>query len=170
MEEISMPHRIIVPGPAAIEESRQLAEAVSDVHYVMGTIVEGAKELIPGESVEELTTAWQASEESFQTLVTDLTLPAAQPKIQHQTLVNSQLAGDVGKVKLSTLRRLKDRFFMFWHSEPRTDEKRGQAADAASNYLELSSTVVSSIPGYEKIVELLSLVKQLIDVRMKRGT
>ena len=75
----------------------------------------------------------------------------------------------MGKIKRSTLGRLKDRFFMFWNSHPRTDEKRTQAADAACEYLELGSTVVSSIPGYEKIVELLSLTKQLVGMRAKRG-
>ena len=72
-------------------------------------------------------------------------------------------------MKRSTLGRLKDRFFMYWNSEPRTDEKRAKSADAASDYLEFGATVVSSIPGYEKVVELLALGKQLVGCRAKRG-
>lgn len=58
-----MPKRISVPGPGPEpqEEARQLAEAVSDMHYVSGTIVEAATELVPGESVDELITAWSES-------------------------------------------------------------------------------------------------------------
>jgi hypothetical protein len=58
---------------------------------------------------------------------------------------------------------------MFWNSIPRTDEKRTKAAEAVSPYLELGATVVDSIPGYDKVVELLSLAKQLVDQRAKRG-
>jgi len=58
---------------------------------------------------------------------------------------------------------------MFWNSEPRTDEKRARAADAATDYLEFGATVVSSIPGYDKVEELLLLGKQLVSARAKRG-
>jgi len=134
----------------------------------MGTIVEGARELVPGESVDELAIAWGESEGSMRELVGGLI--SQPPVISHDVLKHSQLTGPVGKVKRSTLGRLKDRFFMFWNSEPRTDEKRTKSADAASDYLEFGATVVSSIPGYEKVVELLSLGKQLISIRAKRGT
>jgi hypothetical protein len=36
-------------------------------------------------------------------------------------------------------------------------------------YLERGANVVTSIPGYKKIVEFLSLTKQLVDIRAKRG-
>jgi len=101
-------------------------------------------------------------------LVKNLTDPQPQPPI-FQSLVQGQLTGPFGKVKRSTLGRLKDRFFMFWNSQPRTDEKRVKSADAASDYLEFGATVVSSIPGYEKVEELLALGKQLIGCRAKRG-
>ena len=165
-----MPIRISVPPAPPAEESRQLAESVAEMHYVIGTIVEGAKELVPGESVDELTAAWAGATDSFRNLVTDLTGPADQSAIPHKSLVDAQLTGDVGKLKRSTLARLKDRFFRFWNSEPRTDEKRLGAADAACDYLELCETVVSSIPGWEKIEELVALVRQLLQVRKKRGS
>jgi len=67
------------------------------------------------------------------------------------------------------LGRLKDHFLMFWNSEPHTDEKISKAANGVCDYLELGSTVVGSIPGREKVIELISLVKQLVSVRAKRG-
>jgi len=57
---------------------------------------------------------------------------------------------------------------MFWNSEPRDDEKRMNAADAAGDYLEYCGTVLESIPGCDKVVELVSLIKQLIRVPSKR--
>jgi hypothetical protein len=163
-----MPTRITVPLPTPEEESRQLAESVSDMHFVIGTIVDGAAELVPGESIEELRASWRTGEESFRMLVSALTDKATQPAVL-QTLVDTQLAGDVGRLKRSTLARLRDLFFSFWNSEPRTDEKRRGAGDAASDYLELGATVVGSIPGWEQIEELISLVRQLVQARRKRG-
>jgi hypothetical protein len=58
---------------------------------------------------------------------------------------------------------------MFWNSEPRSEEKRKRAAKAAIDYLEFGGTVVGSIPGSDKIVELLSLGRQLLSIRAKRG-
>jgi hypothetical protein len=140
-----MPERIIVPTPGLPEESRQLAEGIADLHYVVGLIVEGAKELIPGEAVDDFTTAWQKSETSMRTLVQNLiplTAPDAVPPISPATLQTAQLTGDVGKLKRSTLARLKDRFLMFWNSEPRNDEKRIKASEAAADYLEFGATEV----------------------------
>src|SRR5262249_25618101 len=97
----------------------------------------------------------------------DLTGPNA--TIKHPTLQQNELTSDVGRIKRSTLSRLKDRFLMFWNSEPRTDKKRKKAAEAASDYFEYGATVVSSIPGYDKVEELLSLGKQLLSTRAKRG-
>ena len=170
----NMPSRIDVPGPDPSEESRQMAEAVADLHYVVSLLVDNATELIPGEAVDELKAAWKESEDSMRILVERL-IPSSKPKanypaIKHETLKQSQLTGEVGKVKRSTLARLKDRFFMYFRSEPRTDEKRLKASDAAADYLEFGVTVVSSIPGFEQVVEVLSLVKQLLGVRAKRGS
>src|SRR5262245_8491264 len=127
-----MPERIIVPAPGLPEESRQLAEAIADLHYVVGVIVEGAKELIPGEAVDDFTNAWQKSEPSMRTLVNNLispTPPNVVPAIPPATLETAHLTGDVGKIKRSTLARLKDRFLMFWNSEPRNAEKRAKASE-----------------------------------------
>jgi hypothetical protein len=173
-----MPERIFIPGPSPDEESRQMAEAVADLHFVMGTVVDAKGELVPGEAVDELTSAWDASEGSMRQLAIDLVpsnvpldLPAAQPRktIPATVLETGALTGAPGRAKRTALQRFKDGFLMFWNSIPRTDEKRQKAAEAATPYLELGATVVGSVPGYEKVVELLSLTKQLVDKRAKRG-
>ena len=169
-----MPTRLSVPLSEPQEESRQIAESIADLHYVLSVIIEESKELIPGESQYELTTAWNASNDSNQLfslpkLITNLTSTPAAPQISYQSLSKSELINEIGKIKRSTLGRLKDSFLMFWNSEPRTDEKRTKASKAASDYLEFAATFVGSIPGYENIVEFISLVKQLISLRTKRG-
>ena len=167
-----MPDRIPVTGPELSEERRQLAEAIADLHYVVAIIVENGKELVPGEAVDELRLAWTKSEESFKTLVQNLFPPPNQTPpspISDESLKAGQLTGEVGKIKRSLLARLKDRFFMFWFSEPRTDEKRAKAGEEACGLLEVGETLVSSIPGYEYVEEMLSLTRQLVGVRAKRG-
>jgi hypothetical protein len=164
-----MPNRIPVPNPTPEEESRLLAEAVADLHYVMALVVEGAMELIPGEAVDDFADAWATSQDSMVALVQNLTGLVPNPIITPLTLQQNELTGNVGRIKRSTLSRLKDRFLMFWNSEPHTDEKRTKAAESASDYFEFGSTVVSSIPGYDKVDELLSLGKQLLSTRAKRG-
>jgi hypothetical protein len=148
-----------------------LSEALADLHYVTSLIVENARELIPGEAVDELALAWSKSEASMATLVHRLTTspPPNVSPIAYTVLEQAELTGDVGKIKRSMLGRLKDRFLMYWNSEPRTDDKRMVALGAASDYLEFGGTVVGSIPGSDKIVEVLSLVKQLVGIRAKRG-
>jgi hypothetical protein len=170
-----MPQRISVPEPDEFEDLRQLAEAMADLHYVVGVIVESKGELVPGEAVYELEQAWQdSSEPSMRKLIADLTPVksdggSVSSPIAHGVLVEHELVKAPGRLKKSMLGRLKDRFFKFWNSQPRTDEKRTGAADAACDYLDLGATVVSSIPGYEKAVEILSLTKQLVGVRSRRG-
>jgi hypothetical protein len=173
-----MPERIILPAPSPEEESRQLAEVVADLHYVMATVVEGGGELVPGEAVAELESAWGSSEVTIRQLAVNLVPPnsvfpvtpeTAPTPIPHTTLVSADLAGPVGQAKRNALQRLKDRFFMFWRSVPRTEEKREKAAEAACDCLELGSKVVSSIPGYEKVVELIELVRHFVGQRSKRG-
>jgi hypothetical protein len=143
----------------------------------MGTIMEARGELIPGEAVDELSLAWEASEGVVRQLAVNLapadaTFPVAPvpppETIPYTTLVGADLTGPVGKAKRSFLQRLKDRFFRFWHLLPRTDEARARAGEAAVEYLELGETVVSSIPGYEKAVELISLFRQLTGQKVKR--
>ena len=176
-----MANRISVSAPQTGEESRQLAEAVADLHYVVGIIVEHAKEFIPGEAVDEITQAWEKSQGSMRNLIAELDpsppspppppLPPTRilPPINHDTLSAGELTGDVGRIKKSMLSRLKDRFFMFWNSEPRTVEKIAKAAEAACDYFEAWSTIMSSIPGHEQVVEFLSVMNQLINIRAKRG-
>ena len=174
---------IVVPAPDLREQLRQLATAIADLHRVTNIVVENAKQFVPGEAVDDLRSAWTSSQGSMRELVSRL-LPDSDPlgdmtrALEHPThpwpdfipdLRKGDLLGEVGKFKTSMLGRLKDRFFMFWNSEPRTDEKRQNAAEAACDHLELGCTVVGSIPGYEKVVEILSLTTQLIGFRTKRG-
>lgn len=80
-----------------------------------------------------------------------------------------ELMGNPGRLKRSMVMRLKDRCFMWWNSEPRTRKKTAKAADAAEDYLELGATVMGSIPGWDKLVELMSTTKQLSGMRSRRG-
>jgi len=165
-----MTDRLQVPGPSPDEERRQWAEAVADLHHVVSIVVENAPELVPGEALDELRLAWSKSKVSMEALVRNLTPGDSTPaNITYETLQRRELAGEVGKIKRSTLSRLKDRFLMFWNSQPRTDEKRLNASRAASELLEFADTVVGSIPGYEHVVEVLSLVRQLVRIRENRG-
>lgn len=184
-----MPYRLIVQAPEPGEEVRALAEELSDLHYGISLMVEHAPELVPGESVDELRNAWEKSEESLIQLVQALDptavlmppppppgypppqrppLPAPPPRITHAHLMEHELAGAPGKAKRSWLRRLKDRFFGAWNPEPRTPDQIARAADAAVDWLECGETIVSSLPGWEKVEEIVSLVKQLIGHRWKQ--
>jgi len=131
--------------------------------------------LLPGESMDEIEQAWPSYDASMRGLVNALhpfpqAAPAAPtPKITDEALKSHQLVGPPGESKRSTLGRLKDRFMAFWNSQPRDNEKRAKAADAAQDYLELGETLVESIPGHEMVVEFVSLIRQLIKVRAKRG-
>ncbi len=163
-----MPLRILVPEPQASEEMRLLAEAVADLHYVASLIVESASYLLPGESIDEVVNAWNQSEPTMRSLVQELTASNA-TAIPYPTLVTSELTGAAGKLKRSFLARLRDRFLLYWNSDPRTDDKQTKAVEAGADYLELGATVVSSIPGHEQVVEMLSLFKQLLGIRARRG-
>ena len=179
-----MVERLRVPEPPLGEQLRRLAAAVADLYYVMEIVVENAKELAPGEAVDELTDAWATSRTSMKALVenifpTDanvrgdmlhaLEVPTHPKPAQVPDLSKSELLGETGRAKTSMLARLKDGFMMYWNSEPRTDEKRLKARDALCDYFELGSTVVNSIPGSDQVVEFLSLTKQLVAIRNKRG-
>jgi hypothetical protein len=167
-----VPERIVVPEPAPNEERRQLAETIADLHYVSCIVVENASQLVPGEAVDELKLAWNQSEPSMRSLVNKLQVDYDEKEtgFDPKVLSEHELFGPSGSLKRSTLYRLKDRFLMYWNSEPRTDEKRAKAAEAGIDYLDCAATVVSSIPGMEKIVEIINLLKQLISIRLKRGT
>lgn len=158
-----MPDTIPIPLPIESEQHRQLCEAVAGLYYVVGLIVEHAKEFIPGEAIDELLAAWDTSKKSFEEIATKPLDSIPQPIHQNE------LFGVTGRLKLSTLSRLKDSFLGFFFSHPLTDEKRARAADAVINYFEYGATVVSSIPGCDAIEEFLLLVKQLISIRAKRG-
>jgi hypothetical protein len=183
-----------------MEEFRQWAAMVAELHYVIGLIVERAGELVPGEAIDELDNAWHAAQGSMKALVGNLypaddanrlgTLknlhtegppqppaasgPAAPPQPQNVLegeidLRDSQLLGPVGELKRSTWRRLKDQFLMLLFSKPGTEDKTARTRDAACECLDLAATVVGSMPGYHKVVEFVSLTKQLVGIRNKRG-
>jgi hypothetical protein len=166
-----MPTRLVVPWPELPEERRLLAETVADLHYVLSLVVYWGEYLLPGESVEEMRSAWQMSEQGMATLVQRLipSVPPSGEMLPDAAIVGADLTGAVGKVKRSMLGRLRDSFLMYWNSEPRTEEKRAKAGEAGANYFEFGATLVSSIPGQEKIVELLSLGRQLLGVRARRS-
>ncbi len=169
-----MPTRLSTGEPDSLEEARRLAEAVADLHYTIGLIVEQPDEIIAGEAIEELKEMWATSGgEALASIVRGLTERNpendADTAISHADLTMAGLTGAAGKAKRSLLHRLKDRFLMFWRSSPRTHEKRTSAAIAACDYLDFGSSVVGSIPGGSQAVEVISLVKQLIGIRLRRG-
>ena len=173
-----MATRLAVPDASVQEQIRDLAAAIADLHYVIGIVVENAKEFIPGESVEELVTSWERSNESFGALVNSLVsltgkqsrgrIPEA-PKLSVTQLRENDLLGETGRAKRSTLSRLRDRLMMFWNSHPITDEKREKATEAAIQYFEYGASVLGSIPFGELGEEFCLLMKQLITLRAKRG-
>jgi hypothetical protein len=163
-----------VPDPTEAEQIRDLAESVADMHKVLSIIVENRADFVPGESVDELWDAWIASSKSVADLVEDLKRKAKEPldvppPPPDAGLLNAELLGKTGKAKRSFLRRLKEAFYAFWYSsQPRSEETRTKAAEAAVDYLEFGATVAGSIPGAEYFNEVISLVRQLISMRLKR--
>jgi hypothetical protein len=187
-----MAERIAVSGPDLMEESRQLAEVLADLHHVCQVIVENATFLVPGEAVEKLQAAWAVSERSLRALVSERLLmehdanvrgsakgaakkiaggPATPPELppQLRELEEGELTGEVGALKRGGLRRGIEAFFMWWYSEPRSPEKIKKATQAAADVMEVAASVVSSIPHQEKVVEIISLFKQLLGIRLRRG-
>jgi len=168
-----MPPRLSVPPPTPDEERRQLAEVIAELHYILGLIIENGKEFLPGEALEEADRAWKGSQENIDSLVKRLS-PVSPPSsdypaIDHAALAENGLTGEVGKAKKNFFHRVKDLFLMRFNSEPRTAESKAQALDAASEVLEAGATITSSIPGHQQLVEVVSLVKQMINLRKKRG-
>ena len=93
-----MPDRIAVPAPAPGEESRQIAEVISDLHYVLSIVVENAKYLLPGESIEEVASAWKQSQETMKKLVQRLT-SENDPVLSQGSLEVNELTGATGKLE-----------------------------------------------------------------------
>jgi hypothetical protein len=192
-----MAERISIAPPSLIEQHRQTAESIADVHYVVGIVVENATQFIPGEAVDELRAAWRRSEELLKELIRriypgtawgedmrrswetvlweievqlqrDATIVTPSVPEPFVDLRPGDLLGESGRAKRSTLSRLKDAFFSFWYSEPRTDELRRSAMAGGSDYLNFAASFVGSIPGADKIVEILSLTSQLLELRARR--
>lgn len=168
-----MAERITVPAPTPDEEMRQLAEVVARLHYTVEIIVENAKEFLPGESVDEVEAAWRSTGPKIAGLVEGIfpergSNPPPEPPL-FQKMKEAELVAEASRLKKSTLNRGIDRFFSFWFSEPRTDEKRIKAAEAAEDVAELGSTLFGSIPGHEYAAEFCSVLGHLIGVRLKRG-
>ena len=177
--------RIQVPNPLPGEECRQLAVVISDLQSVIDIIIKDSHVLIPGEAIDDLMKVWGGPphedttlsggsfiDTKIEELLKKLVLEFKNPSLDKSiipALTDAGLTGDIGRLKRLTICRLKDLFLMFWHSEPRTVEKIGKAATALIDYFELLATIVSSIPGYEMIVEFISLLKQLIGLRAQRG-
>lgn len=173
-----MVQRITIPPASAAEETRLLASAIADVHHTLGTVVEHAESLVPGEAVEELRAAWASAEQSFEALVQALlrvgdtkTSSKGRPSVplSYEALDENALTGSQGSAKISLLGRLRDTFRRCWNSLPRTVDSQQKASEAGADYLEYAATIVSSIPGYDKAEEFVLMVKQLLALRAKRG-
>lgn len=147
------------------------------MHRTLGVIVEHAEYLAPGETTEELRTAWASSEESFELLVLAVLRagnhppqsPVQPPDLDIEELSENGLLGSTGSAKLSLLRKLKETFYRYFNSLPRTAANQQRAGEAGADYLEYAATVASSIPGYDKVEEFLLFVKQLMSLRAKQG-
>jgi hypothetical protein len=168
-----------VPARSDEEMRRWLAESALELHQVSAQIVEHAEELVPGESVGELRSAWShmngREDAPFNRLITELRLPGPTNELRDVGLL-----GPEGTAKLTTLGRLKDRFYAFLNSTPLNRWKRRMTAKAAKNYLEYAAVIIASlkeafkaVPGMsallEGIGEFTKLIKLLVDLRLQRG-
>ena len=161
------PAHPFVPPPPPPEESRLLAEALADVHRAMSLIADKGLYLLPGESVDEFRAAWFQSQESMARLINSLS-GARKDGVPYGQLAEHGLTGEEGKLKRSTLRRFFDAF-MSHITEPFTKEKQLKVMEAGSDLSGTAATIVGSIPGHEKLVELFSLAGQLMGIRARRG-
>jgi hypothetical protein len=165
--------------PPEPEQLRLLAKAIADLEAVVSILVENRGELLPGEASEELLDAWKDARPAFTTLAqkiiqaipraTTTERPNAPVNTTLATLREHQLLGPVGVAKRSMLWRLRDVFNMYWHTLPRTDDKRTKAAAAAIDLLEGGASIAGSIPFGGAVEEALLLFKQAVTVRYRRG-
>ena len=176
-----------VPEASRQEEIRQLAVTITDLRSVVAVIIENRLELLPGEAADELAAAWNRSETSFNRLAQDVyslsnplppskaaarsSSPDTHRTITEATLEEHQLLGPVGFAKRSLIARLKDAFYAYWNSLPRTDDKRIKAAHAAMDLCEGGASVAGSIGGAVggAVEEALLLIKQALSMRLRRG-
>ena len=177
--------RLFVPEPDEREELRLWAEAIADLHEVVGRIAENAEFLIPGEHVDGFRAAWEQSKNSFATVVDALNPapPDAPPigKISHDQLKNAQLDGAPGALKRSILTRFRDAFLGLFVSKPYTDERLRLAADASARYADAGAVVLDSIGACVQAFlppvagackageEALLGLKQLLESRRQQG-
>jgi len=160
-----------------------LAEAIADLDYVLSIIVEHSTEFLPGEAVDEIKSAWSEAEFEISRSSRSISLgrgllflsgvvnrPLDPPArgVTDTTLNDHQLTGPVGRAKRGLMKRQFDGFMSHWNIEPRTEERRVGAAEAGADFLEMGATVVSSVAGYEQIVEVISLVRLALEVRARR--
>jgi hypothetical protein len=174
-----MPDSTLVQPPAESEQVRLLAAAIADLEAVVSIVVENRDELLPGEAADELLQAWSHSRQSFNRLAQDVlraagppVVPTPAPSTAAVTVASLQahhLIGPVGAAKRSMLSRLRDAFRMYWHTLPRTDDRRTKAAAAAIDLFEYGASIAGSIPGGGVVEEALLLFKQAVTVRYRRG-
>jgi hypothetical protein len=147
-----------------------LAETVAETHAVMNTIIYNDNgELLPGESRDELQAAWKSFDKRFREFVPKLSSPSDED-ITYNNLKSHGLTGAEGKAKRKGVWRAIDGFRAFFHSQPRTDEKRKQTAESASGLVKTCGTLVGSVPIIgEPSKEIFELTQQAIEGRMKRG-
>src|SRR3982751_2841893 len=115
-----MPDRPRVKPADPNEQLRQIGESMADGYYVCSIIVKNSKRFVPGEAVDELNAAWSEITPDFNAFVTRFDQP--QDNLE-SVLREAGFSGGQGQAKLGMLRRLKERFFRFWNSEPQTKRK-----------------------------------------------
>jgi hypothetical protein len=178
---------IKVPGPDRIEELRLTSIEVVELHRALNTVVANALYFVPGESVDQLKTAWVSSGVSLLELA-DRLYPV-DPKVQRRLetllrpgqrlttrdrsrfvdLAEGELSGPMGELKRSTGRRLRERWLSVWHSAPFSKSKLRKSAKTLVPYLEWAGNFVGSITGVsERVVELIKLFRQLLNARAER--
>ena len=166
------PQQREVPQPDLKEQVRLVAQAVADMRSVLTIINQNALHFLPGESVDEMATAWEAALSTFDELLVRILammprLASAPLMVGEQTLENHELLGVVGAAKTSLLRRMKERFFACWNTLPAQGLENTEAITAGMEYLEFAANTASSIPGGGSIKELLHLYKQQLRLRLK---
>lgn len=168
--ESEAPRRLRVPAAAPREEARQLAEALADLHYLMGLLVYNGEYFLPGEELDSIRRAWTQSDETMAGVIARLASPS--PTVLRR-LRNEELLGAPGSAKRRFMARPLSGFMEHWGSEPRTSERVHSASDAALTGLEVGETVCDSlvgiVPGVGVVKEAAGLLRHGLVIRRNRG-
>ena len=155
-----------IPEAPVSEQIRELAALLADLHAMLGIIDTYRGELLPGEAQSEFHSAWVEGSRQLHKLTSRVLSDAAQ---SHRPYAAAQLVGHPGTVKKSLWRRSWDEFRAFWNSEPRTDEIRQKARRAGAGALRITAQILESFPGAAPVLELISVAKELLEMRADRN-